>query len=72
MVVAVSGAVFCEPVAGIVPVQVPEAAQLLALVEDQVKVDKPPFETVVGLAVSLTVGAGAVFFATVSDTLTVT
>ncbi len=50
---------------GSVPVQPPEATQLVALLDDQVKVDVDPLLTVVALAVRVTVGAGAV-----TDTVT--
>ena len=40
------------------PDQAPEAAQEVALVEDQVKVAAAPLLTVLGLADTLTVGAG--------------
>jgi hypothetical protein len=42
------------------PLQPPEAAQEVALVDDQLKVEALPLATVLGLAVSVTVGAGAV------------
>jgi len=54
-----------EPLAGSVPVQPPDATQLVALLDDHVKVDVEPPLTVVGLAVSVTEGAGAV-----TDTVT--
>jgi hypothetical protein len=41
------------------PLQAPLAEQLLALVEDHVKVLVPPLATLVGLAVKIKVGAGA-------------
>lgn len=41
-----------------VPVQAPEAVQLVALVLDHVSVDEPLIDTDVGLAVRATVGAG--------------
>jgi hypothetical protein len=43
-----------------VPLQPPEAAQEVALVEDQVNVEVPPLATVVGLALRVTIGAGVV------------
>jgi hypothetical protein len=49
-----------------VPLQPPEAAQELALVEDQLKVELAPLDTVLGLADKVTVGAG-VFTVTVAD-----
>jgi len=42
----------------LVPDQAPEAAHEVALVEDQVKVAAVPLLTVLGLADTLTVGAG--------------
>ncbi len=60
LVVAVSVAVCCEPLAASEPLQPPEAAQEVALVEDQLKVDVPPLATVLGLALSVTLGAGVV------------
>jgi hypothetical protein len=43
-----------------VPLQPPEALQVVALVEDQVNVEAAPLLTVVGLALNVTVGAGVV------------
>ena len=40
------------------PLQPPEALQLVALVELQVSVEDPPLATFIGFAVSVTVGAG--------------
>jgi hypothetical protein len=57
---AVSAPVACEPLTALVPAQAPEAAQEVALVADQVNVDPLPLATVLGLAESATVGAGAV------------
>jgi hypothetical protein len=48
------------------PLQPPEAAQEVAFVEDHVRVAAAPLATVVGLAASVTVGAGA-FTVTVAD-----
>ena len=42
------------------PLQPPDAAQEVALVEDQVKVEVAPLATVLGLALKVTVGAGEV------------
>jgi hypothetical protein len=42
------------------PLQPPDAAQEVAFVEDQLKVEVAPLATVVGLALSDTVGAGGV------------
>jgi hypothetical protein len=60
LVVTSSAAVFCEPLAGSEPLQPPEAAQEVALVEDHFNVELAPFATVVGLALTETVGAGLV------------
>jgi hypothetical protein len=43
-----------------VPLQPPEAVHEVALVEDHVKVELAPLVTVLGLAVSVTAGAGVV------------
>ena len=53
------------PLAANVPLQPPEAVQEVALVELQVSVDDPPPAIVVGFAVSVTVGTGAIV--TVAD-----
>ena len=60
LVVAVRAAVFCEPLVASEPLQPPDAAQVAALLEDQVKVEAAPLATVLGLALSVTVGAGVV------------
>jgi len=60
LVVAASAAVFCEPLVASEPLQPPEAAQEVALVEDHVNVEVAPLATVLGLAVSATVGVGLV------------
>ena len=60
LAVAVSAAVLSEPLAASAPLQLPEAVQEVALLEDQVKVEAAPLATVAGLAVSVTVGAGVV------------
>jgi hypothetical protein len=65
---AVSAPVVCEPLTALVPDQPPVAVQEVALVEDQVSVELLPFATVLGLALKLTVGAGAVTV-TVADWL---
>jgi hypothetical protein len=52
--------VLCEPLTALVPDQPPVAVQEVALVEDQVSVALLPLATVLGLALKLTVGAGAV------------
>lgn len=53
-------AVDCEPLVALAPDQAPEAVHEVALVAAQVNVDVPPLATVLGLALKLTVGAGAV------------
>ena len=60
LVDALSAAVLCEPLVASLPLQPPEALQEAALVEAQVNVDVPPLAMVLGFAVSVTVGAGAV------------
>jgi hypothetical protein len=57
-------AVACEPLVATEPLQAPDAVQDVALVEDQARVELPPWETLVGLAVNETVGG-------VADTVTV-
>jgi hypothetical protein len=57
--VAVSAAVPWVPLVALVPLQPPEAAQEVALVELHVSVEVPPLATVVGFAVNVTVGVGA-------------
>lgn len=49
-----------EPLVALVPDQAPVALQEVAFVDDQVKVDVPPLATVLGPALKVTVGAGAV------------
>jgi hypothetical protein len=49
----------CDPLIGSLPDHPPEALQAVALVVDQVKLELPPLTTVLGLADSATVGAGA-------------
>ena len=56
---AFSAPVLCVPLSGSVPDQPPDAAHALAWVVDQVRVALPPLATVLGLAVSAIVGAGA-------------
>ena len=58
--------VACEPPVATEPLQAPEAVQEVALVEDQARVELPPWETLVGLAVSETVG-GVAETVTVAD-----
>ncbi len=59
MVVALSAPVDCEPLVAGDPDQPSDAVQAVALVEDQVKVELPPLETLLGLALIVTDGAGA-------------
>jgi len=54
-----SAPVDCEPLVGSLPDQPPEALQAVALVVDQARVELLPLTTVLGLADSATVGAGA-------------
>lgn len=58
VVVDVSPVRASEPLSALAPDQPPEAAQLLALVADQLSVEVPPFATVVGEARSEMVGEG--------------
>jgi len=60
VVVALSAPVDCEPLVAKVPDQPPEAAQEVAFVDVQLKVEVAPLATVLGLALSVTVGAGVV------------
>jgi hypothetical protein len=48
------------PDVGRLPDQPPDAVQLVALVEDQLRVEVPPLATVVGFAVIVTVGTSGV------------
>jgi hypothetical protein len=56
---ALSAPVDCEPAAGSLPVQAPEAAQAVAFVADQFSVELLPLAIVLGLADNVTVGAAA-------------
>jgi hypothetical protein len=58
LVVAASGDVDWLPSTALAPLQPPEAVQLVAFVELQVKVDAAPLAMMAGLAVSATVGGG--------------
>ena len=49
------------PLVDLEPVQLPEAVQVVALVELQERVEELPEIMVVGLAVRLTVGTGATY-----------
>jgi hypothetical protein len=60
LLLAVRGALVSVPEVGRAPLHAPEALQLVALVELQVKFVTPPLSTTVGLALMLTVGAGVV------------
>lgn len=55
------------PLVATAPAQAPEAEQLVALVEDHVRVAAPPGATLLGAAVSTTVGAGGGVTVTVTD-----
>ncbi|HWR49104.1 MAG TPA: hypothetical protein VN327_16065, partial [Pseudonocardiaceae bacterium] len=66
LVVAVSAAVFAEPLVDSAPLQPPEAVHEVALVADQVSAEAAPLATVLGLAVRVMAGAGAVM-ETVTD-----
>lgn len=59
-VVAVRAGVVCEPAVASEPLQPPEAAQAVVLVDDQVSAAVAPLLTVAGFAVRVTAGAGAV------------
>lgn len=48
-----------EPLVGIAPDQAPEALQAVVLVDDQLKVALLPLVSELGLALKLTIGAGA-------------
>lgn len=47
----------CEPFGALTPDQAPEAVQEVAFVDFQVKVAEPPWATVLGDALRLTLGA---------------
>jgi hypothetical protein len=55
------------PLSGLLPVQPPEAVHPVALVEDQLSVELPPLATVVGVAVSATVGGDDGVTVTMTD-----
>ena len=61
-----SAPVVVDPLVASLPDQAPEATQEVALVEDQVKVAALPLATVLGLALSVTVG-GREVTVTVAD-----
>ncbi len=58
MVVALRAPVDDEPLVASLPDHAPEAVHEVALVADQLRVELPPLTTVLGLAVTVTVGAG--------------
>jgi hypothetical protein len=64
---AVNAPVLCVPDVVLVPVQPPDAVQLVAFVELQVNVDEPPDAMLLGDAVSVTVGACAIVTVAVCD-----
>lgn len=57
----------CEPLTALLPDHAPEALHEVALAETQVKVELPPFATVLGLALMLTVAVGFGLTVTVVD-----
>jgi hypothetical protein len=57
---ALSATVVAEPRVAFAPVQPPDAVHAVASVDDQVSVEVAPLFTVLGLAVSVTAGAGVV------------
>jgi len=65
--VALSGPVLVVPLLATAPVQAPEVEQLVALVDDHVSVAAPPGATLLGVAVSATVGVGGGVTVTVTD-----
>jgi hypothetical protein len=67
VVVVVSAPVDWLPLVALAPLQPPLAVQLVALVELQVSVAALPLVTLVGDAVSVTVGGGAAATVTVVD-----
>jgi hypothetical protein len=69
VVITESAPVDWLPLVALAPVQPPSAVQLVALVELQVSVAEPPLATVVGDAVSVTVGADEAATETVTDWL---
>lgn len=68
VVVAVRAPVDAEPDVPRLPLQPPDAVQLVALVDDQLSVDEPPCATAGGAALSMTVGR----VPPIGDTVTVT
>ncbi len=57
----------CEPLVALLPVHPFDAMQPVASVELQVSVDDPPLMTLVGFAVSVTVGTGTTVTCTVCE-----
>ena len=70
LLAAVSAPVLADPAVARLPDHAPLAVHEVAFVEDQVSELLPPLATLVGLAVSVTVGAGEVVV-TVTDRLVV-
>jgi hypothetical protein len=62
----VSAPVDCVPVRALAPAQAPDAAQDVALLDDQVRVDALPLRMVLGLALKLTVTVGFALTVTVA------
>jgi len=60
LVVVVSGPVLAVPLVARAPLQPPEAAQVVALLELQVRFETLPLTTLAGLAATFTVGGGGV------------
>lgn len=58
MALALSAPVDCEPLVDLLPDHAPEAEQAVALVDDQLNVAAEPLVRVLGVALSVTVGAG--------------
>ncbi|HZF16519.1 MAG TPA: hypothetical protein VE046_11295 [Steroidobacteraceae bacterium] len=68
VLVAVNAPVLAVPVSGWLPDHAPPAVHVVALEEDQVRIEAAPLKTLVGLAVSETVGgAGSAVVVTVAD-----
>ena len=55
-----SAPVACEPLVALIPVQAPDAVHVVEFVADQVSIEPLPLATVLGLAATVTTGAGAV------------
>jgi len=68
---AVNGPVVAEPDVGLLPLQLPEALQLVASAEDHVSVDADPEATADGSAVSVTVGTGGTIGGCITPMVTV-